>query len=77
MENTSLTTEVFNTGLLLFSVSQEYILRQVASMYLKLGWPTNNVDKSFVQASYQASYQHEYCYIYISIYYHSKVLVVT
>lgn len=28
-------------------------------MYLKLGWPTNNLNKSLVQASYQ----HEYCYI--------------
>nr|XP_056702487.1 thyrotropin-releasing hormone-degrading ectoenzyme [Euleptes europaea] len=42
-----------------YNIFNEYILRQVASMYLKLGWPTNNVDKSFVQASYQASYQHE------------------
>nr|XP_016849656.1 PREDICTED: thyrotropin-releasing hormone-degrading ectoenzyme [Anolis carolinensis] len=36
-----------------YNIFNEYILRQVASMYLKLGWPTNNVDKSFVQASYQ------------------------
>ncbi|XP_060101068.1 thyrotropin-releasing hormone-degrading ectoenzyme isoform X2 [Heteronotia binoei] len=42
-----------------YNIFNEYILRQVASTYLKLGWPTNNVDKSFVQASYQASYQHE------------------
>ncbi|XP_015272510.1 PREDICTED: thyrotropin-releasing hormone-degrading ectoenzyme [Gekko japonicus] len=42
-----------------YNIFNEYILRQVASMYMKLGWPTNNVDKSFVQASYQASYQHE------------------
>ncbi|XP_034984412.2 thyrotropin-releasing hormone-degrading ectoenzyme [Zootoca vivipara] len=36
-----------------YNIFNEYILRQVASMYLKLGWPTNNLDKSFVQASYQ------------------------
>ncbi|XP_048358187.1 thyrotropin-releasing hormone-degrading ectoenzyme [Sphaerodactylus townsendi] len=42
-----------------YNIFNEYILRQVASMYLKLGWPTNNVEKSFVQASFQASYQHE------------------
>ncbi|XP_061495710.1 thyrotropin-releasing hormone-degrading ectoenzyme isoform X2 [Rhineura floridana] len=36
-----------------YNIFNEYILRQVASMYLKLGWPTNNMDKSFVQASYQ------------------------
>jgi len=29
-------------------------------MYLKLGWPTNNLNKSLVQASYQ----HEYCYLF-------------
>lgn len=38
---------------------QEYILKQVASMYLKLGWPTNNLNRSLIQAPYQ----HEYCYI--------------
>uniref|UniRef100_A0ABM5GFN9 Thyrotropin-releasing hormone-degrading ectoenzyme n=1 Tax=Pogona vitticeps TaxID=103695 RepID=A0ABM5GFN9_9SAUR len=36
-----------------YNIFNEYILRQVASMYLKLGWPTNSLDKSFVQASYQ------------------------
>ncbi|XP_053111820.1 thyrotropin-releasing hormone-degrading ectoenzyme isoform X2 [Hemicordylus capensis] len=36
-----------------YNIFNEYILKQVASMYLKLGWPTNNLDKSFVQASYQ------------------------
>nr|XP_030115794.3 thyrotropin-releasing hormone-degrading ectoenzyme isoform X2 [Taeniopygia guttata] len=36
-----------------YNIFNEYILRQVASMYLKLGWPTNNLNKSLVQASYQ------------------------
>lgn len=36
-----------------YNIFSEYILRQVASMYLKLGWPTNNLNKSLVQASYQ------------------------
>ncbi|XP_021240866.1 thyrotropin-releasing hormone-degrading ectoenzyme isoform X2 [Numida meleagris] len=36
-----------------YNVFSEYILRQVATMYLKLGWPTNNLNKSLVQASYQ------------------------
>ncbi|XP_034259312.1 thyrotropin-releasing hormone-degrading ectoenzyme [Pantherophis guttatus] len=36
-----------------YNMFNEYILRQVASMYLKLGWPTNNLEKSLVQASYQ------------------------
>ncbi|XP_032913367.1 thyrotropin-releasing hormone-degrading ectoenzyme [Catharus ustulatus] len=36
-----------------YNIFNEYILRQVASMYLKLGWPSNNLNKSLVQASYQ------------------------
>ncbi|XP_027535522.1 thyrotropin-releasing hormone-degrading ectoenzyme isoform X2 [Neopelma chrysocephalum] len=36
-----------------YNIFNEYILRQVASMYLKLGWPMNNLNKSLVQASYQ------------------------
>nr|XP_025956139.1 thyrotropin-releasing hormone-degrading ectoenzyme isoform X1 [Dromaius novaehollandiae] len=36
-----------------YNIFNEFILRQVASMYLKLGWPTNNLNKSLVQASYQ------------------------
>ncbi|XP_044305748.1 thyrotropin-releasing hormone-degrading ectoenzyme [Varanus komodoensis] len=36
-----------------YNIFNDYILRQVASMYLKLGWPANNLEKSFVQASYQ------------------------
>ncbi|KAJ7329833.1 hypothetical protein JRQ81_016007 [Phrynocephalus forsythii] len=36
-----------------YNIFNEYILRQVASMYIKLGWPTNSLDKSFAQASYQ------------------------
>ncbi|XP_017688303.1 PREDICTED: thyrotropin-releasing hormone-degrading ectoenzyme [Lepidothrix coronata] len=36
-----------------YNIFNEYILRQVASMYLKLGWPVNNLNKSLVQASYQ------------------------
>ncbi|XP_065700125.1 thyrotropin-releasing hormone-degrading ectoenzyme isoform X1 [Patagioenas fasciata] len=36
-----------------YNIFNEYILRQVASMYLKLGWPTNNLNKLLIQASYQ------------------------
>ncbi|VTJ70746.1 Hypothetical predicted protein, partial [Marmota monax] len=31
----------------------EYILKQVATTYIKLGWPKNNFNGSLVQASYQ------------------------
>nr|XP_020824556.1 thyrotropin-releasing hormone-degrading ectoenzyme isoform X1 [Phascolarctos cinereus] len=36
-----------------YNVFNEYILKQVATMYIKLGWPTNNFNGSLVQASYQ------------------------
>uniref|UniRef100_A0A6I8P634 Aminopeptidase n=1 Tax=Ornithorhynchus anatinus TaxID=9258 RepID=A0A6I8P634_ORNAN len=36
-----------------YNVFNEYILKQVASMYIKLGWPTNHLNGSLVQASYQ------------------------
>ncbi|KAI1238958.1 Thyrotropin-releasing hormone-degrading ectoenzyme, partial [Lamprotornis superbus] len=32
-----------------YNIFNEYILRQVASMYLKLGWPTNNLNKSLLR----------------------------
>ncbi|XP_075396316.1 uncharacterized protein LOC142436717 isoform X2 [Tenrec ecaudatus] len=36
-----------------YNVFNEYILKQVATTYLKLGWPKNNFNGSLVQASYQ------------------------
>ncbi|XP_019371330.1 PREDICTED: thyrotropin-releasing hormone-degrading ectoenzyme, partial [Gavialis gangeticus] len=36
-----------------YNIFNEYILKQVASMYLKLGWPTNNLNRSLIQAPYQ------------------------
>ncbi|XP_074126629.1 thyrotropin-releasing hormone-degrading ectoenzyme isoform X3 [Sminthopsis crassicaudata] len=36
-----------------YNVFNEYILKQVATMYIKLGWPTINFNGSLVQASYQ------------------------
>uniref|UniRef100_A0A8C3F125 Aminopeptidase n=1 Tax=Chrysemys picta bellii TaxID=8478 RepID=A0A8C3F125_CHRPI len=36
-----------------YNIFNEYILKQVAAMYLKLGWPTNNLNRSLVQAAYQ------------------------
>ncbi|XP_044535125.1 thyrotropin-releasing hormone-degrading ectoenzyme [Gracilinanus agilis] len=36
-----------------YNVFNEYVLKQVATMYIKLGWPTNNFNGSLVQASYQ------------------------
>lgn len=50
---------------------QEYILRQVASMYLKLGWPTNNLNKLLIQASYQ----HEYCF-FICLFGFFKIIII-
>ncbi|XP_004406073.1 PREDICTED: thyrotropin-releasing hormone-degrading ectoenzyme [Odobenus rosmarus divergens] len=36
-----------------YNVFNEYILKQVAATYIKLGWPKNNFNGSLVQASYQ------------------------
>lgn len=36
-----------------YSIFSEYILKQVASMYHKLGWPTSAVNGSVAQATYQ------------------------
>ncbi|XP_054974057.1 thyrotropin-releasing hormone-degrading ectoenzyme isoform X2 [Sorex araneus] len=36
-----------------YNVFNEYILKQVATTYIKLGWPKNNFNGSLVQASYQ------------------------
>ncbi|ELK33244.1 Thyrotropin-releasing hormone-degrading ectoenzyme [Myotis davidii] len=36
-----------------YNVFNEYILRQVATTYIKLGWPKNSFNGSLVQASYQ------------------------
>ncbi|XP_055986764.1 thyrotropin-releasing hormone-degrading ectoenzyme isoform X2 [Sorex fumeus] len=36
-----------------YNVFNEYILKQVATTYIKLGWPRNNFNGSLVQASYQ------------------------
>uniref|UniRef100_A0A452HFC5 Thyrotropin-releasing hormone-degrading ectoenzyme n=1 Tax=Gopherus agassizii TaxID=38772 RepID=A0A452HFC5_9SAUR len=36
-----------------YNIFNEYILKQVATMYLKLGWPMNNLNRSLVQAAYQ------------------------
>ncbi|XP_031205932.1 thyrotropin-releasing hormone-degrading ectoenzyme isoform X4 [Mastomys coucha] len=36
-----------------YNIFNEYILKQVATTYIKLGWPKNNFNGSLVQASYQ------------------------
>ncbi|XP_038935612.1 thyrotropin-releasing hormone-degrading ectoenzyme isoform X1 [Rattus norvegicus] len=36
-----------------YNIFNEYILKQVATTYSKLGWPKNNFNGSVVQASYQ------------------------
>ncbi|KAH0501957.1 Thyrotropin-releasing hormone-degrading ectoenzyme [Microtus ochrogaster] len=36
-----------------YNVFNEYVLKQVATTYIKLGWPKNNFNGSLVQASYQ------------------------
>ncbi|XP_066580023.1 thyrotropin-releasing hormone-degrading ectoenzyme [Amia ocellicauda] len=36
-----------------YNIFSDYVLRQVASMYHRLGWPTNAVNGSIVQAAYQ------------------------
>ncbi|EPQ18868.1 Thyrotropin-releasing hormone-degrading ectoenzyme [Myotis brandtii] len=36
-----------------YNVFNEYILKQVATTYIKLGWPKNSFNGSLVQASYQ------------------------
>ncbi|XP_035280469.1 thyrotropin-releasing hormone-degrading ectoenzyme-like [Anguilla anguilla] len=36
-----------------YSVFSDYVLRQVASMYHRLGWPTSSANNSIMQAAYQ------------------------
>ncbi|XP_078534293.1 thyrotropin-releasing hormone-degrading ectoenzyme [Lissotriton helveticus] len=36
-----------------YSSFSEYIFKQVATMYFRLGWPSNHINGSIVQASYQ------------------------
>ncbi|KAM9312842.1 thyrotropin-releasing hormone-degrading ectoenzyme [Gastrophryne carolinensis] len=37
-----------------YSIFSEYVLKQVATMYFRLGWPTNGHNGSIIQTSYQA-----------------------